>query len=471
MLLHMHKKINGEIIEISDNDRIFFTEIVSLYKPVVKTYKSDGSKEISANISVADYQVKYIENMKGLDNYIQTVSSYTTMTLGVPLKNEGLIKTAKDYRNGDDCIYRGKEHFKYYNDIHPQKQHEYSIYYLDVDYDDFAPLHFQMDTAEEVRNTLIKLIPVLEFVSMCIFPSSSANIINSITGENRSQGNSWRVLFFVANSTTKSNDNFREYICRRAWRDDVNLGYIKSTKGNAVVMRLYVDLAVTSPERIIAIAKVITEYPYEKIEKDATIYKGGILDLNSIDINVEEDYRPKFEQKKSLVTNKNPSISKKYNSKVSTNIRPTTDNEMIIISEEDKQRVITIYSYLQSTKMHDVSILKYQLNDSLVSAFLIFLGFEVDSNFKFKIRDENTASVSINYNGFIKDFGGTFSGNLISFIMEVYNLEFIDSWKYIRNCFGENLTLSNETMVSLPDAKSFEKRLTTNKQQGKNYEF
>ena len=76
------------------------------------------------------------------------------------------------------------------------------------------------------------------------------------------------------------------------------------------------------------------------------------------------------------------------------------------------------------------------------------------------MRDEKTPSASIAHNGYIKDFGSTFSGDLISFLMEVYSLSFIEAWVYFQNCFGKNLKLSVKTQVALPDAKAFEKSLT-----------
>jgi len=60
---------------------------------------------------------------------------------------------------------------------------------------------------------------------------------------------------------------------------------------------------------------------------------------------------------------------------------------------------------------------------------------------------------------------------LSHFLVEVHDLTFLESWKYFKTCMGKEEKLESKTMVSLPDAKSFEKRLTTNKQQGKNYEF
>lgn len=54
-------------------------------------------------------------------------------------------------------------------------------------------------------------------------------------------------------------------------------------------------------------------------------------------------------------------------------------------------------------------------------AFLEYLGFNVDNHYKFKMReDEKTASASIDpKNGYIKDFGSGFRGDVIAFYKEV----------------------------------------------------
>lgn len=58
-------------------------------------------------------------------------------------------------------------------------------------------------------------------------------------------------------------------------------------------------------------------------------------------------------------------------------------------------------------------------------AFLEYLGFDVDSHYKFRMReDEHTASASIDpKNGYIKDFGSGFRGDIIAFYKEIKNCD------------------------------------------------
>ena len=78
-----------------------------------------------------------------------------------------------------------------------------------------------------------------------------------------------------------------------------------------------------------------------------------------------------------------------------------------------------------------IEALKHRLSQDVVRDIIIASGFEVDRNFKFKIRDERTASASIAANGYIKDFGGDFSGDIFEFLMKFKNMNFKESLKYV----------------------------------------
>ena len=49
---------------------------------------------------------------------------------------------------------------------------------------------------------------------------------------------------------------------------------------------------------------------------------------------------------------------------------------------------------------------------------LSFMGYEIDRNFKFKLREENKPSTSISKSGLITDFGSGWSGDIVSLIHE-----------------------------------------------------
>jgi len=70
--------------------------------------------------------------------------------------------------------------------------------------------------------------------------------------------------------------------------------------------------------------------------------------------------------------------------------------------------------------MNDYALLKSHLNQDNVACIVVNCGYEVDKYYKFKIRkDERTPSASISKNGYIKDFGGNFSGDIFAFLHEI----------------------------------------------------
>ena len=434
--------------------QIFFTQFTSLSRAVVKSYKKDFTKSIGASMHLSQYKILQVQSLEAFDVYLNSMSAYETITLGLTKDAIGTSKTTKAYNEVEnpDFIFRGKNHIKYLNDLYPYRDGVNSLYFFDVDYDEAQPSHFKMDNVEEVRDSLILLVPVLKDVSMLIRPSSSAGIYNTLTGEKRTDKPSWHIYIIVSNATSDTIDNFTEYIKRRANRDDVKLAYIKQSKSGAVLQRYYVDLAVADASRLIVEANPILEYPLAKEVLLSSVIDGGVLDLSKIDYRVEKEYKQKIVKPKLNTLNTLSTLN---------TFIPKLHKGQILISQDDKERVLSIYSYFKTSIKPAVAEVREYLNDTLLVAYLTFLGFEIDSNFKFKMRDENTPSASIAHSGYIKDFGGTFSGDIISFIMEMYSLTFIEAWVYFQNCFGKNLKLSVATQIALPDAKSFEKSLTT----------
>jgi len=439
------------------NMQIYFTQFTSLSRPVVKSYKQDFTKSIGASMHLSQYKTLQVPNLEAFDVYLNSMSAYDTITLGLTKDAVGTSKTTKAYNEAEnpDFIFRGKNHIKYLNNLYPYSDGLYSLYFFDVDFDESQPEHFKMNSIDEVRDSLILLVPALKDISMLIRPSSSAGIYNTLTGEKRTDKPSWHIYIVVSNATLDSVNNFTEYIKRRANRDDIKLAYIKQSKSGATLERYYVDLAVADASRLIVEANPILEYPLAKEVLPSSVFKGGVLDLSTIDYTLEREYKTRIIKPKINTLHTTPTLNI---------FIPKLHDGQILISNEDKDRVLNIYKYLRATDKPSISNIRDYLNDTLISAYLTFLGFEIETNFKFKMRDEKTASASIAYNGYIKDFGGQFSGDIISFIMEVHSLSFIEAWKYLQNSFGKRLKLSIKTQITLPDAKLFEKSLTTKKE-------
>lgn len=85
--------------------------------------------------------------------------------------------------------------------------------------------------------------------------------------------------------------------------------------------------------------------------------------------------------------------------------------------------------------MFDSKKIKPLLNQNIVEQIISSQGFEVKNHF-FKIRRERTASASIASNGYIKDFGGEFSGDVFAFLQEIRHFTFKDALEYVANFVG-----------------------------------
>ena len=90
--------------------------------------------------------------------------------------------------------------------------------------------------------------------------------------------------------------------------------------------------------------------------------------------------------------------------------------------------------------MVDLKQLRAEIKASLdrenTAQILSFIGFDVNRNFQFKIRDEKTPSVTIRRDGLIKDFGGDFSGDVVALLHEVKGLPLSEATKYVADCLG-----------------------------------
>lgn len=81
--------------------------------------------------------------------------------------------------------------------------------------------------------------------------------------------------------------------------------------------------------------------------------------------------------------------------------------------------------------------LKPMLDAEATAKILQILGYKIDTNFKFSIRDERTPSASIRRDGFIKDFGsGESWSDVIAFIHEVHQEPLSEAIEWTAECLG-----------------------------------
>lgn len=78
-----------------------------------------------------------------------------------------------------------------------------------------------------------------------------------------------------------------------------------------------------------------------------------------------------------------------------------------------------------------------------VAQILINLGYKLSADYKFKIRDERTPSASIDKNSRICDFGGSFSGSIFDFLIEICGMSAKRACEYLNDFFNTNAQISS----------------------------
>ena len=71
-----------------------------------------------------------------------------------------------------------------------------------------------------------------------------------------------------------------------------------------------------------------------------------------------------------------------------------------------------------------------------VASALSYLGYQIQRNWFFKLRDERTASAYINKNGSIKDFGSGWFGDLIDLLKDYHHLNFKEAKEKAHELLG-----------------------------------
>lgn len=86
-----------------------------------------------------------------------------------------------------------------------------------------------------------------------------------------------------------------------------------------------------------------------------------------------------------------------------------------------------------------IELIRSSLDQGNVAAILQYLGYDICYGYKFYLREERSPSASIRRDGYIRDFGGDFSGDLINLLMEYHKMSFQEAVEYIATCLGVKL--------------------------------
>lgn len=84
------------------------------------------------------------------------------------------------------------------------------------------------------------------------------------------------------------------------------------------------------------------------------------------------------------------------------------------------------------------SAVKANLNRENTVQILTYIGYQVTRDYKFSLRDEKTPSTSIRLDGYIKDFGGDFGGDIVALLHEYKSLSMKEATLYVADCLGVN---------------------------------
>ncbi len=85
--------------------------------------------------------------------------------------------------------------------------------------------------------------------------------------------------------------------------------------------------------------------------------------------------------------------------------------------------------------MIDYKLLRNELKQNYtkknIVEMLSYVGYSIDRNFKFKLRDENTPSSSVSKTGTITDFGSGWSGDIVALLHEYKNIPLGEAAVYV----------------------------------------
>lgn len=111
-----------------------------------------------------------------------------------------------------------------------------------------------------------------------------------------------------------------------------------------------------------------------------------------------------------------------------------------------------LYDHSEDNRMVDLKVLRQQIKDAMdretAEEILTSIGYEIQRDHKFKLRDENTASTSIRRDGLITDFGDGWSGDIVALLHEHRNMGLKEATLFTADHLG--ITHSTSTAAPRP---------------------
>lgn len=364
---------------------------------VAKRFDVQGKKLKGQHYYQGTFQTYCISNLNELSNLIFIIKNdkYKCLMLGISNIPTGNIVTKANFDasvQGSNTITRSLTHVKW---------HSESILMLDYDFVIGMNEKLKAENFEELYSLIIKVFPEFSNVEMLFEYSSSSFIYDKNINQYVSTKIGIHVYFMVHNCNTDTVNNFKNELKNRL----IESALYYCDGNNEYYL---FDLSVFSPER-----EIITSKP--ELPSNLAVYEEGhemkIFNVNgvSFDLNI-------------------------INAVDSLKIEKSVE-AINYISSNTRLMYLAI---LVSKKSFDYKKLLALLDGYMVENILRFIGYQI-SNMKFRLRAENTASVSImRDSGFINDFGGDFKGSIIDLLINYHNFDFKQAVNYLSCCFGFN---------------------------------
>jgi hypothetical protein len=278
-----------------------------------------------------------------------------------------------------------------------------SMLFFDYDFTPVLKDSMKAENFKELYQLIIKVLPEFKNVEMLFKFSSSSNIYDVHQYQFVSQKIGMHVYFMVDNANDKTVANFKAMLLNRL--TDMELFQVIDGKTEYLF-----DESVFSQEREIIETKPIlpSNLAVHEVGNEMKIFNEGgqVFDLSTV---------PESNM---------PTTSNTY-----------VDNSHLSADTNTRLNYLTI---TVSKPRADYKKVLAFLNGQIVNTILSTIGYAVYSN-KFKLRNEKTASASVKHDdGFIKDFGGSFKGSILSLLTEYHGLSFKQAKDYLYVCFGAN---------------------------------
>ena len=363
---------------------------------IAKRFNAHGQKLKGSHFFEGTFLTYIINDLTDLRNLLFQIKSNPNMCLmlGVFDIYRGKIVTKDKFNLG------GHSSDTRTRTLRCVKWNGVAVFMFDYDFVHGMKEELKAENFDELYSLILKVLPEFENVEMLFEYSSSSFIYDKNTNTYVSSKIGIHVYFIVSNCSNESVKNFKEELENRM----ISLDLVQRDNSGKIEHYLF-DLSVFSPER-----EIITSKP--------------ILPQNLAVHETANEMRI-FNETKDVFDLSSIKSTSKFNKEVP--LRP-------ILSINNSTR-LSYLAILSLNKKVDYKKLIAFLDGYIVEFILRNIGYQI-SNMKFKLRAENTPSVSImRENGFINDFGGEFKGSIIDLLTKYHNLDFKQAVKYLRACF------------------------------------